>query len=113
MLTAERVAEILGISESAVRAHAKAGRLASYRFGRAVRFEPHDVEAFKASCRSDGTPATSVGVSSLTATSVASGTELLDYFRAAGLKLKPMRSTARKGRDSLPLRLVSQDPPTR
>ena len=112
MLTIAAVSELLALSESAVRAHAKAGRLPSYRFGRAVRFDPRDVEAFKASCRSAGTPETSAGDSSSTVTLQVSGTELADYFRAAGLKPRQTPSTAKKAPDSRPLRLVSQDQPT-
>lgn len=52
MLPAVAVAHQLGISQRAVYAAAEAGHLPCYRFGRAVRFDPADVEAFRASCRS-------------------------------------------------------------
>jgi len=66
MLTAQQVAQMLGLSARAVYDLAASKRLACYRVGAggsAVRFEPDDVAAYKAACRSSGTSATSAGAS--------------------------------------------------
>ncbi len=47
MLTAAQVAQLLGISERSVYALAAAKKIAHHRFGRAVRFAPEDVEAYR------------------------------------------------------------------
>mgnify|MGYP003402169664 CR=1 FL=1 len=67
MLTVRQAAAALGMSLTFVRSEAAAGRLRGYRFGRALRFDPADVEAYRASCRSAGTRETSAGGSSSTA----------------------------------------------
>lgn len=64
MLTAKEVAALLGLSARKVYELASSGKLPSYRFGDAVRFDPVDVEAFKASCRVVVRPAASLGLSS-------------------------------------------------
>ena len=109
MLTATVVASMLGLSPRAVYELHAAGRLPGYRFGRAVRFDPADVETFRLSCRSAGTPATNAGATNSTVSLKVAGTGLADYFQKAGLKPKLTRSTARKAADSTPLRLVSSD----
>lgn len=48
MLTAADVARTLGISARAVYDLAASGAIPTYRFGRAVRFDPADVEAYRA-----------------------------------------------------------------
>ena len=57
MLTAAQVAQQLGISERSVYALAAAKKIAHHRFGRAVRFAPEDVEAYREACRSTVTSA--------------------------------------------------------
>jgi excisionase family DNA binding protein len=49
MLTAAQVAAMLGMSPTFVRGELAAGRLVGYRFGRALRFDPSDVEAYRQS----------------------------------------------------------------
>lgn len=51
MLTAAQVGAMLGLSPRKVYDMARSGEIQCYRFGDAVRFEPADVEAYKASCR--------------------------------------------------------------
>ena len=51
MLTAAQVGSMLGLSLSKVYDLARSGDLRCYRFGGAVRFEPADVEAYKAACK--------------------------------------------------------------
>lgn len=48
MLTATAAAAALGLSRRKVYALAAAGELRHYRFGKAVRFDPADLQAFKA-----------------------------------------------------------------
>lgn len=109
MLTAAEVATQLGLSPRAVYELHASGRLPGYRFGRAVRFEAADVETFRLSCRSAGTPETSAGATNSTVSLKVAGTGLADYFQKAGLKPKLTRSTARKADASTPLRLVSSE----
>ena len=51
MLSAAQVAALLGLSARKVYDLAASGEIASYRFGDAIRFEPADVDAYKASCK--------------------------------------------------------------
>ena len=110
MLKAPAVARLLGISPRKVYDLAKAGRLPSHRIDRAVVFDAQDVEAFRASCRSAGIPATSAGATSSTATFKAHASGLLDCFRAAGVAPRLTPSTAPKAVGSTPLRLASSRP---
>lgn len=107
MLTAAEVASQLGISARLVYDLARRGILPSYRFGSAVRFDPADVQTFRSSCRSAGTPATSAGASSSTATSMVSADELQSYFLGAGVKPRLTPSIAKRGAGSTRLRVVS------
>ncbi len=109
MLKAAQVAASLGISRRMVYDLHKDGKLRGYRFGSALRFDPDDVEAYKRLCLSDGTPETSGGGSSSTASLKVAVTGLADFFRGVGVKPKLTPSTARKGRDSTPLRVVSSE----
>ena len=111
MLTAATVAQQLGISPRAVYELAKHGLLACHRMGvggGAVRFAPEDVEAYRTSCRSAGTPATSAGAMNSTVCLKDSGTDLAAYFRAAGVKPKLTPTTGKNRRGSTPLQLVSR-----
>src|SRR5574343_2101752 len=110
MLTAAAVARQLGISARTVYALAESGTLACYRFGSAVRFDPADVEAYRASCRSAGTPATSAGASSWTAAFKAAATDLAACFRAAGVRPRLTPTTAPKAPASTRLRLAHRAP---
>ena len=94
MLTASQVARQLGISARKVYSLRAEGKLAGYLFGRAVRFDPVDVEAYRASCRSSGTRAIKVGATSSTVSLKVGGSELAAYFRKAGLKPRPRPSSA-------------------
>lgn len=107
MLTAAQVAERLGLSKRKVYELAQSGKVPCFRFGDAVRFEPADVEAFKNSCRSDGTRATSAGAMSSTAVFKAGANELLAYFQRAGVAPRLTPTIAPKARASTPLRLAS------
>jgi excisionase family DNA binding protein len=107
MITAAEAAKQLGISARMVYDLFHAGRLAGFKIGRAVRFDPADIETFRQSCRSPGTPATSAGGTTSTVTLKAADTDLSAYFRKAGLKPKLTRTTGGKAPGSMPLRLVS------
>ena len=109
MIAAAEAARMLGVSARMVYDLFNRGALPGFRIGRAVRFDPADVETYRQSCRSTGTPATSAGASNSTVTLQVGGTELLDCFRAAGVRPKLTRSSARKAPASTPLRLVSPD----
>ncbi len=93
MLTAKQVASMLGLSQTKIYDLARCGKLRSYRFDGAVRFEPADVEAFKEACRVPPPPEVrlkaKVGTVWLRAASPES--ELDAYFRRAGLKPRRMR----------------------
>lgn len=56
MLAASDAANRLGLSARAIYALHAAGRLPGYRFGRALRFEPADVEAYRAAHRVAASP---------------------------------------------------------
>lgn len=62
MLTAANVAQQLGIGARTVYALHAAGALPGYRFGRAVRFAPADVEAYKLSLETPAKPLLSARV---------------------------------------------------
>jgi excisionase family DNA binding protein len=51
LLTVSELAEILRKRPAAVRALARRGEVAFYRVGRAMLFDPQDVETFLATCR--------------------------------------------------------------
>lgn len=112
MLTAAEAAAALGLKPRTVYQLARQGLLACHRMGPAggaVRFAPADVEAYLHKCRSAGTTATNAGASNSTASCWASGIDLAAYFRAAGVKPKLTRSTAKKPRASTPLHLASNN----
>ena len=50
-INAKAAAQVLGLSARTLYALAKTGQLASYKFGRAVRFDLADIEIYKTSCR--------------------------------------------------------------
>ena len=112
---AEIAAELLGtleenLPEAQTRIYelASSGQLPSYKFGGAVRFDLADVEAYKAACRSAGTPEMSAGALRSTESLRASGSGLAALFRKAGVKPRPMPTTARKAAGSTPLTLASR-----
>ena len=96
MLTAKQVAEQLGISARLVYDLAARGELPVYRIASALRFDPQDVEAYRASCRSVGTRGTSAGGSSSTVTLRGAAPDILACFRRAGVKPRLTSSTAKK-----------------
>lgn len=95
MLSAKEVAALLGLSSRKVYAMASSGQLPSYRFGDAVRFDPVDVEAFKASCRVVVRPVASPRLSSspVKLTLRNADDELREYFRRSALQRKAKRKT--------------------
>lgn len=107
MISAKEAADMLGVSRSKMYDLAASGKVASYRFDGALRFERADLDTYKESCRSVSTAQTSAGVTSLTATLRGADTELASYFRKAGLAPKRTRSTGRNPPGSTPLQLVS------
>ena len=111
MLKAPEVAAMLGLSARAVYDLADRGMLACYRLGAgrgAVRFDPEDVEAYRAACRSVGTPATNAGATNSTVSLKGADTDLAAYFRAAGVKPRLTPTTGKSRRGSTPLQLVSR-----
>lgn len=97
MLTAREVAAMLGIKPRTVY-DIPLDQLPRYQLGAgrgAVRYEPADVDTYKAACRSAGTPATSAGASSSTALLRVADTGLAAYFRAAGVKPKLTPTSAK------------------
>jgi hypothetical protein len=100
-ISAKDVAKQLGISLSM----AYSLPIPRYRFGRAVRFDPADLERYKA-CQYVGTPGIKGGGLSSTVTMKAAGTGLANYFRRAGVEPKLTRMTEKKARD-FPLSLVA------
>jgi excisionase family DNA binding protein len=105
LIKPKQAAERLGMSTSYVYALARTGAIKSYRMGAALRFDPQDVQNYKASCQSQNSP-TAGGASSSTGSFVASGYALQNYFQKAGPRPKPMTSTGAKQRGSTSLRLV-------
>lgn len=106
-LNAAEVGELLGISSRFVYDLFKTGKLPGYRHGRAIRFAPADVEAYRASCRFTGPLETSVGATSSTATFKAAATGLAACFQRAGVKPRQTPMTEPKARASTRLRLAS------
>ena len=82
MLTASEVGKLLAISARTVY-DIPEDRLPRYRLGAgrgAVRFDPADVEAYRTSCRSAGTPGTSAGGTNLTVSLKAADTDFRKRF---------------------------------
>jgi excisionase family DNA binding protein len=105
-MTAEEVAASLRLGLSTVYGLARSGDLASLLIGSAVRFDPQDVEAYKAKCRRISTKPASAGATSLTDLLTDGDSALASYFRAAGPKRKPKPTRASKTQSCTPLRLV-------
>ena len=112
MLTATQAADALGVSKRHLYALAAKGLLPCYRFGGAVRFDAADLDAYKASCRSASTPATSAGATFSTARSEPSESALRAYFQKAGIATKPKSSTGSRRQGSTHLRLASRSQST-
>jgi excisionase family DNA binding protein len=100
MLAAAQVAEQLGISARKVYDLHAAGDLRGYRFGRAVRFEQMEVDAYVAQCRTPLPPVMQASMRSEKLHVVLPGTEseLQRAFRIAGLKPRrtPLASIQRE-----------------
>lgn len=116
MLTAVAVAALLGISRSKVYELARSGRLPMYRIDDAVRFDPADVEAFRASCRSTVIAKRVAGFSTSTAELRGSESDSESAFRKLGIEPRLTPTIGRKQRASTPsprasknLRLVSSE----
>lgn len=105
-LTATEAAAVLGISARKVYALAQSGALPCHRYDTAVRFDPADVEAYKASCRSVLTPVTNAGALSSTVRLRVSGSGIADYFQKAGRKPKHKHSINKNAPASTPLQLA-------
>lgn len=90
VLTAAQVGEQLAISPRAVYELFASRRLAGYRFGRVVRFDQADVDAFKAACRVEVVlRPPPPGPMRSTTLRVAGGSSLAEYFRKAGVTPRP------------------------
>jgi len=72
MLTATQAAALLSISKRTIYTLAAEKKIACYRFGGAVRFDPQDLDAYKAQCRS---PATTQDAGSISLTVSSTGSE--------------------------------------
>lgn len=108
LITAEEAARELGISKRTMyELAAPGGPIPCCRIGRAVRFDPSDIENYTKSCRSTPTKPPVVGVSRLIASSPDGESGLRSYFRKAGHALKPKNSTKKKLADSTRLQLVA------
>lgn len=108
MLAARAAAERLGVPLRTFYALVAAGRIPAVRYSpRCTRYDPADLDAFMASCRSTTTPERSAGGSNSTAWSAAADTDLVASFRQLGIELGPKPTRARKKAASTPLRLVS------
>ena len=89
LLDAKEAAARLKVSARKVYAAAASGELACYRFGSAVRFDPADLDAWKAQCRS---PATTRAAVALQADPVghAELSPLVRYFGLDSPKVTPL-----------------------
>lgn len=56
LLTVNELADLLSVQQLTIRRMVKRGQLTAIRIGRAVRFDPADVDAFLASVRETGEP---------------------------------------------------------
>ena len=108
IIKATEAAQRLGVSKRHLYQLAAAKKIACYRFGSAVRFDPQDIEAFKQSCRS---PATTpdAGSINLIVSSPVSESALIDYFHKAGRAPRRSHSTRERQRGSSTLQLVAQN----
>src|SRR5574343_130777 len=100
MLTAAEVAALLGISRRTVPDIPEA-QLPRYRMGRgrgAVRFDPADVETYRASCRSTVIRRAIAGSLSSAVVSTVGESELASAFRALGVAPRPSPSTSARRR---------------
>lgn len=103
MLTAEQVGAQLGLSARKVYALAADGSLASFKFGRAIRFDPQAVTEYKEKCQSVVSRTLRVALASSLSSRVVSMDNESEYekaFRQAGIKLKPISSTGKSLRSS-------------
>jgi excisionase family DNA binding protein len=108
MLTARAAAERLGVPLRTFYALVAGGKIPAVRYSpRCTRYDPADLDAFKAACRSTTTPGRNAGDSSSTAWSQAADTDLVASFRSLGIELGPKPTRARKKDASTRLRLVS------
>lgn len=98
MLTAAAVATMLGLKPRTVYDLADSGRLPCYRMGvgrGAVRFDPADMEAYRAACRSTRTSAPAAGASTSTAASPGTAAFAnVAFFPLGGVERKPKPTTA-------------------
>jgi excisionase family DNA binding protein len=86
LINAAKVAALLGISPRAVYDLTYSGRLACYRIGGAVRFDPADVEAFKQSCRCEVRPAKVSKAVPVRLSLCSPDDDLARYFERHGVK---------------------------
>jgi excisionase family DNA binding protein len=98
MLSAKAIGEQLGLSARKIYDLAANGALVSYRFGDAVRFDQADVDAYKASCRQQPSPAIGVHTRTQPVSLSSADSSLAMYFRAAGLKPRTMPASAKPQR---------------
>lgn len=96
MLTAAQVAAMLGISARKVY-EIDPALLPRHEFGRAVRYAPSDVEAYREACRSTESRARTAALAGSLSSRVVSKASESEYekaFRRLGLVPRRMRSTA-------------------
>ena len=106
LMTAKEVAASLRLGLSTVYGLARSGELPSVQIGDAVRFDPLDVETFKASCRRTTTRPANAGATNLTGLLMDADSALKNYFQKAGVQPRPMPTRARKTQGYTPLRLA-------
>ena len=98
MLTAKQAGVMLGISARLVYDLAARGDLPSHRFSSSIRFDSVDVETYKAACRVKVTPPPRAELRKPPTVrlekSLGDG-GLAAYFRKAGIKPRPMPSSAK------------------
>jgi excisionase family DNA binding protein len=112
LMTAEEVAQALRLGLSTVYGLARSGELPSIKFGEAVRFDPLDVETFKASCRRTTTKPASAGATNLTGLLTDADSALASYFQGTGRqpKRKPTRASKTGGSSHLSLAHTKASP---
>lgn len=94
LITARQAAQRLGLSPRKIYELAATGRLPSFRFDDAIRFDPQDLETYRESCRSTTTRSSSAGATNSAVSLMDSDEELQNYFRRRGL-LKKQKPTAK------------------
>ena len=99
MLPAKEVAALLCLSPRKIYQLASSGELPCYRFGGALRFDPADVEAYKAACRVKTLRRRDEPRSERPTVRLETGVDdggLAEYFRQAGIKPRSAPASAQR-----------------